>query len=61
MENREQYVELAKSGISADEFCKRLIADGVGKFDVFVLLRDEFNMNLMECTAVYENATAAKG
>lgn len=58
MDNRDQYVELAKSGITATEFCRRLNDDGVSKFDIFVLLRDEFDMNLMQCTTVYEQATS---
>lgn len=62
MENdvRDKYLELAKSGIEADDFYKRLRSDGVGKFDAFVVLRDGFNLNLAECTAVSERCEGAE-
>ena len=57
---REKYLELATSGIEVEEFYKQIRSEGVSKFDAFVYLRDGFNLNLAECTAVSDRCEKEK-
>jgi hypothetical protein len=51
-EKQPRYVELAHSGISAEDFYRQLREDGVNKFGVCIYLRDEFEMGLLECMSL---------
>lgn len=49
----ESYRVLASSGLTSRDFYIRARRDGVSKFAAFVLLRDLFNLNLMECEDIH--------
>lgn len=55
-DKREQYLELARSGISPEDFYRRLRSEGVSKFDVFTYLRDGYDMDLAQCMEVSSKA-----
>jgi hypothetical protein len=55
-EKREQYLELARSGISPEDFYRRIRSEGVSKFDAFTYLRDGYDMDLAQCMEVSSKA-----